>query len=170
MTGCHRGPVSMPVKTTVGFWGNGVGRFRTLLLVLIAAAQSAAVRRDAPSSSPAFRVIVNPQNPTDAAEKKFLTDLFLKKLSHWSGLEPVRPVDLRPDSPARRAFTEQVLRRSVADVKHYWQQRVFSGRDVPPPELDSDAGVVAYVLKYQGAVGYVSGTGDLRGAKVLQVR
>ena len=96
--------------------------------------------------------------------------MFLKKLSRWNDVEVVRPVDLRPDSPVRRAFSEEILKRSVPAVKNYWQQLVFSGRDVPPPELDSDEDVVKYVLRYPGAVGYVSGTAEIRGAKVLSVK
>ena len=37
----------------------------------------------------------------------------------------------------------------------YWQQRIFSGRDVPPPEFELDREVVEYVLKHAGAIGYV---------------
>jgi hypothetical protein len=152
------------------FEGDPVCWLRTLFLALVVTAPSAVVARDSVSSPPTFRVIVNPHNPTDTAERKFLTDLFLKKLVHWNDVELVRPADLRPDSPVRRAFSEQILKRSVAAVKIYWQQLVFSGRDVPPPELNSDAEVVAHVLKYSGGIGYVSGTADLRGAKVLSVR
>jgi len=62
-----------------------------------------------------------------------------------------------------------VLKRSVEAVKGYWQQRIFSGHDVPPPEFDSDDDVVKYVLKHEGAVGYVSGNANLNGSKVLTV-
>jgi hypothetical protein len=55
-------------------------------------------------------------------------------------------------------------------VRSYWQQLIFSGRDVPPPELDSDADVVKYVSKHAGAIGYVSGNGDLAGVKVVIVK
>ena len=47
---------------------------------------------------------------------------------------PIRPVDLRPNAATRRLFSERMLRRSVAAVRSYWQQRIFSGRGVPPPE------------------------------------
>jgi len=54
-------------------------------------------------------------------------------------------------------------------VRSYWQQRIFSGRGVPPPEVDSDADVVRFVLKYRGSVGYVSGRAEIGKAKVLTV-
>ena len=124
----------------------------------------------ADSRSTTYQVIVNPNNPTTAADREFLADAFLKKATTWSSGETILPVDLPPGSPVRRQFSEEVLHRSVAEVKSYWQQRIFSGRDVPPPELDSDEDVVEYVLKHEGAVGYVSGAANLNGAKPVSVR
>jgi ABC-type phosphate transport system substrate-binding protein len=121
------------------------------------------------AAAPTFRVIVNPSNRQASAPRDFLVELFLKKITRWSDGEVARPVDQRADSAVRRAFSESVLKRSVLVVKTYWQQRIFSGRGIPPPELDSDALVVEYVLKHRGAIGYVSGTCELGGAKVLDV-
>jgi ABC-type phosphate transport system substrate-binding protein len=121
------------------------------------------------AATPTFRVIVNPSNRQTSVPRDFLVELFLKKITRWSDGEVARPVDQRSDSAVRRAFSESVLKRSVLVVKTYWQQRIFSGRGIPPPELDSDALVVEYVLKHGGAVGYVSGACELGGAKVLTV-
>jgi ABC-type phosphate transport system substrate-binding protein len=117
-----------------------------------------------------YRVIVNPANPTATLERKFLTDAFLKKATRWPGGESIRPVDQASDSVVRRRFTEEVLNRSVVAVKSYWQQLIFSGRAVPPPELDSDEEVRRYVAKYSGAIGYVSGGVEPSGVKVVTVK
>jgi ABC-type phosphate transport system substrate-binding protein len=118
-----------------------------------------------------FRVIVNVHNPAGSAAREFLADVFLKRASRWESGEPARPVDLRPDSGARRAFSLGILKRPVAAVRRYWQQRIFSGRDVPPPELDSDESVTRYVATHAGAIGYVSFSVQLGdGVKVLSVR
>ncbi len=55
-------------------------------------------------------------------------------------------------------------------MRSYWQQVIFSGRGLPPPELPDDAVVVAYVLSHRGAIAYVSGDAVVRSAKVLAVR
>ncbi|MGE0616667.1 MAG: hypothetical protein AB7P04_13615 [Bacteriovoracia bacterium] len=123
-----------------------------LLVAVIIASPSQA--EDRPSG---FVVIVNSQNPIVSLERKFLADVFFKKVTQWPEDGSIQPVDLRPDSPARRRFSQEVLRRSVNGVKSYWQQLIFSGRDVPPPELVSDAEVIRYVVKYPGSIGYVSG-------------
>ena len=90
----------------------------------------------------------------------------------WSSCngETIRPVDLPPASAIRRRFSSSVLKRSVAAVRSYWQQRIFTGRDVPPPELESDEAVVRYVTKYEGAIGYVAPSAKVGDAKVLLLR
>jgi ABC-type phosphate transport system substrate-binding protein len=139
-----------------------------LLLALILFAHVANVSAQAPT--PTYRIIVNPNNPMTSVERTFLAEAFLKKIASWPSGEALRPVDLVPSSPTRRSFSEEILHRSVADVKGYWQQRIFSGRDVPPPEFDTNEDVVKYVLKYEGAIGYVSGDAQIEGARVVTVK
>ena len=123
-----------------------------------------------PPPPPVYVVIVHPKNPSTVVTRGFLEDAFLKKITRWPNDQVIRPVDLVASSPVRRKFTEDVLSRSVEGVKGYWQQRIFSGRDVPPPELDNDEDVVRYVLKHEAAVGYVSGRANLGEAKTVDVK
>ncbi len=117
-----------------------------------------------------FVVIVNAQSGESSATREFLTGAFLKQATRWPGGEQLRPVDLRPDSATRSRFSEVVLRRSVSAVRNYWQQRIFTGRGVPPPEVESDAAVLQYVRLHPGSVGYVSPQADCREVKVLAIR
>lgn len=117
-----------------------------------------------------FRVIVNPANPATALDADFISRAFLKKITRWPNGELIRPVDLGPDSGVRRQFAAHILGRSVEAVRNAWQQAIFAGRDVPPPELDTDQAVVAYVLRYPGAIGYVSTRSNIDGAHVVTVR
>jgi ABC-type phosphate transport system substrate-binding protein len=123
-------------------------------------------------SSPAreFVVIVNRQNTATSVSREFVADAFLKKASHWDDGQPIKPVDQSAASPVRRAFSTSVVKRTVGAVRSYWQQRIFSGRDLPPPELDSDDAVIHYVAKYPGGVGYVSPSAKLDDIAVLAIR
>jgi ABC-type phosphate transport system substrate-binding protein len=142
----------------------------TLVLSLALVAFAASVAAQQPEPALAYRVIVHPDNPVTSVDRQFLADAFLKKLTRWPDKRMMHPVDLLPGSDARSRFTRDVLRRSVAAIKAYWQQRIFSGRGVPPPELGDEARVVAYVLEHNGAVGYVSAAAELKGAKAISVR
>jgi hypothetical protein len=135
-----------------------------LLLTLVPVAVARAA--DQP---PEFRVIAHVGIPGSSVDRAFVADVFLKNVTRWPNDEMARPVDQRPDTDARRKFSESVLRRSVAAVKTYWQQRIFSGRGVPPAELDSDEAVVRYVEAHPGAIGYISGAAPHGKTKVLTV-
>jgi ABC-type phosphate transport system substrate-binding protein len=103
-----------------------------------------------------YRIIVNAKNPIESLDRKFLADTYLKRIKHWPGNGVIQPVDLAAESSTRRKFCEEVLNRSVMGVKNYWQQAIFSGRDVPPPELASEVEVIRFVAGNPASIGYVS--------------
>ena len=146
-------------------------RRRLLLALLVVGARAVGRAGLAHAQSDAgVRVIVHPSNPQAATSRDFVADAFLKKATRWPHGEPILAVDLHSDSPIRRRFSEAILKRSIGAVRSYWQQRIFSGRDVPPPELDTEESVVGYVAKYPGAVGYVSTSTKLAGVKELSIK
>lgn len=138
-----------------------------LVLVALTAGPGGADMRPA---GPGLRVIVHPTNRAVGLERRFVADIFLKKVTRWPSDEIIRPVDLDRGSPVRRRFSEDVLKRNVAAIASYWQQQVFSGRGVPPPELDDEMDVVKYVLSHPGAIGYVSGSAAIENARVIELR
>lgn len=116
-----------------------------------------------------YKVIVNNANGKSSLAKKDVSQLFLKKTPKWSDGTPVVAVDQTEKAAARERFTQEVHGKSVAAVKSYWQQQIFSGRDVPPVEKSSDAQVIAFVKQNPGAIGYVGEGADTAGVKVVAV-
>jgi ABC-type phosphate transport system substrate-binding protein len=125
-----------------------------------------------PQSRPnaGYVIIVNPRNPETEIDRAFLEGAFLKKITRWPNDEVIRPAELVERAPTRRRFSQDVLERSVEAVKGYWQQRIFSGRDVPPPEFGTDREIIDYVLKYDGAIGCVSPEANLDTVKILTIK
>lgn len=117
-----------------------------------------------------YRVIVHVDSRVRAASREFVTNAFLKRVTRWEDGVTLYPVDLSPDSAVRQRFSHHVLRRSVDAVRNYWQQQIFSGRGLPPPELDSEEAVVRYVSKHRGGIGYVGGNTELEGVRVIAVQ
>jgi ABC-type phosphate transport system substrate-binding protein len=142
---------------------------RTITFVfLVAALVGALVRR--PAAEPTFVVIVHGKSKVRTLDKKTAADMFLKKRTQWSDDAVVMPVDLQKSSAVRRVFSETVLNRSVESVRTYWNRQVFSGRNVPPPEVENDEAVMAYVARHPGAIGYVSGATTLKDVRAVEVR
>src|SRR4051812_5510026 len=151
----------------------GSRRFLSYLqfAVLVMFAAVAAMSARAGESAEPFVVIVNADNPVAGVTASELSNLFLKKVSQWNGGLAALPVDLSESSPVRESFSRQVHHKGTSAVKAYWQQQIFSGRNVPPPEKGSVRDVVEFVKANRGAVGYVpSGTDLPAGVKVLDVK
>jgi hypothetical protein len=144
----------------------GVLCLAAVLVVVTAAAADRALA----DVGPTYRLIANPSCPLSEVDRGFVAQAFLKKIRRWPDGEMLQPVDLDSRSAVRRTWSSDVLSRSVEAVRTYWQQMIFSGRELPPPEMRSDEEVIGYVLKRPGGIGYVSTTADLRGAKVLTIR
>jgi len=118
---------------------------------------------------PGFVIVVHPSSPVTSVERKFLAEVFLRRTTRWADDTPIRPVDLEPDSPARGRFSQEILSRSVAAVRNYWQQRIFSGEGLPPPELAGEEAVLTYVSSHPGAIGYVAPGTRLANVRALGV-
>ncbi len=137
---------------------------RTILLVLLLLAVGSAR-----AAAQRYVVVVNTANSAPTLSKSQAAELFLKKVTKWPDGRTAAPVDQVKSSPVRDAFSRAVLSRPVSAVGAYWQQMIFSGKDVPPPEKAGDAEVLAFVKANAGAIGYVSDTADLSGVRKLTV-
>jgi hypothetical protein len=146
-----------------------MGRVLSVVAILVGALCVGSRVQVAEAQQNGMRLIVNAANPAALLERDFVSDAFLKKATRWPDGEAIHPLDQRVDAAVRVRFSDGVLRRSIAAVRHYWQQRIFSGRGVPPPELESDAAVIARVQRDRGAIGYVSEHADLSSVKVVSV-
>jgi hypothetical protein len=119
---------------------------------------------------PSYQVIVHPDNPITEVDRHFLRDAYLRKTSDWTRGQVVRPIDLVAQFAVRDRFGHEVLKKSPSQLKNYWNQQIFSGKGVPPPEASSATAVVSYVLANPGAVGYLPADADPGRAKVVKVK
>jgi hypothetical protein len=148
-------------------------RHRTTRVVAILGILGLLARGWSASSTAAderYHVIVHPKNPAAWIDQAFLRNAYLKKEIEWSDGRAILPVDLAPGYPVRQQFIHDVLRKTDAQLKRYWSQRIFSGKGAPPPEAAASVDVIAYVLANPGAIGYIPADLAPGGAKVIEVR
>lgn len=104
-----------------------------------------------------FVVIVHPSVAGTNIRRPDLAAVFLKKAARWGTGSLAVPVDQSGTSPVRKSFSEAVLGMPVAAAVQYWQKQMFEMNPLRPPAVKgSDAEVIAFVAKTEGAVGYVS--------------
>ena len=143
---------------------------KTLTSALILTVVGATAGPGAAAPQTGYAVVVNPANSTASLSRADVARLFLKKLTSWPGGAPVAPVDQARTAPVRQAFSIDVHEKDADAVAAHWQVQVFSGRDVPPRTLRSDADVLAFVRSNPGAIGYVSTATPLdEGVKKVKV-
>jgi len=136
----------------------------TIAALLILAASIASA-----GNAASFKVIVNAGNAGGSMSRAEVSALFLKKTPRWSDGLPVLVVELADPSPVHAEFCDFIHGRSAAAIRNFWQQQIFSGRDVPPVEKKTDAEVLDYVRANRGAVGCVSESAPTTGVKVIEV-
>jgi ABC-type phosphate transport system substrate-binding protein len=117
-----------------------------------------------------FKIIAHPGVAASDVSAAELSKIFLKQSNKFADGASAVPVDQAKSAAVRAAFSQKVLGKSVGAVDTYWQQQIFSGKDVPPASKGSDDEVVAFVKATPGAVGYVSAGAATAGAKVISVK
>jgi ABC-type phosphate transport system substrate-binding protein len=144
---------------------------QTFSRVALCALGIALLAASTPAPQPgAYVVIVNAVNPTTAMTDADIAKLFLKRTLRWPGGRPVIPVDQQSSSATRVRFSIEVLRKKPSAVDNYWQQQIFSAREIPPIEKGSDLAVLSFIEANPDAIGYVAATAVLgRGVRILKI-
>ncbi|HEX6160809.1 MAG TPA: hypothetical protein VF111_11625 [Thermoanaerobaculia bacterium] len=119
------------------------------LLVMLSAAEMHA-------DNAAFRVVVHRNNPTVSITRAELSAIYMKRARSWRDGREIVPVDQPASSPVRARFSRAIHRKSVAYVTRYWQRLIFSGRGIPPRQLQNDAAVLELVKQHRDAIGYIA--------------
>ena len=119
----------------------------------------------------AFRVVVHRNNPIGSISRAELSAVYMKRRRSWRDGRRIVPVDQHPRERVREQFSRAVHGKNAAYVTRYWQRLIFSGRGIPPPQLQNDAAVLELVRNHRDAIGYIgrdTPPGD--GVKVIAVR
>ena len=115
-----------------------------------------------------IKVIANSSVTADfisAGELKRIYLLQSRKLKNGSVVEPV----LQKRGAVHDAFSRQFLERDGEEIRTYYHGVVFTGKGSMPRDVNSDEEMVSYVARTRGAIGYVSGSANTDGVKVLAV-
>lgn len=99
-------------------------------------------------------LVVHPSNDA-ALTPKTVQRIFLGKTNKFPGGKEALPINQAPGSAVRNSFDSDTLGRNSSQVSAYWSKLVFTGKGIPPKEVDNDAAVIEIIAANQNAVGYV---------------
>ncbi len=114
------------------------------------------------------KVIANLSVSADSISVAELKRVYLEQTRSLGDGSHVEPV-LERSGSANATFLKDFLDINDDALQSYYRTLVFTGRGSMPRSLDSDAEVVAYVLKTRGAIGYVNASADVQGVKILPI-
>ena len=118
-----------------------------------------------PAAAQDFKVIVNSANGVTELSAAVTLKIFLKEVTKVPNGTASTPIDQNKASAVRAAFSKTVIGRPVTAVETFWQQQLFSGKELPPAVKASDDDVVAFVKATPGGIGYVSAGANVVGSK-----
>ena len=123
-----------------------------------------------PAAAQDFKVIVHSANGVTELSAAVTLKIFLKEVTKVPNGTASTPIDQNKASAVRAAFSKTVIGRPVTAVETFWQQQLFSGKELPPAVKASDDDVVAFVKATPGGIGYVSAGANVVGVIVIDVK
>jgi ABC-type phosphate transport system substrate-binding protein len=113
-------------------------------------------------------VVVHPSNNAEL-DIKSVQRIFLGKEKKFSNGKEALPVNQVPSSAARSTFDTDTLGRSSTQIAAYWSKLVFTGKGIPPKELDNNEAVLAIVADNPNAIGYLDSASVSGAVKVISL-
>lgn len=124
----------------------------------------------ATAAAQSYVVVVNDAVPATSLAATELEKVFERTATRWPNGVLAEPVDEADGSALRERFSQDVFHKSTTQMKAYWQTQIFSGRTVPPLELQTEQAVLAFVQTHAGAIAYVASATPLpEGVRRLRV-
>ncbi len=123
--------------------------------------------RDAAAAMASTVVIANEDVSANEIAKRELQKIFLGRSTQFGGQRLV--VVTLGNGSSHEAFTEDYLQMTPQQFTNHWRKIVFSGTGKEPRAFDSEAGLVAFVARTPGAIGYISSGASHSGVKTLKV-
>lgn len=141
--------------------GQGGRSLAWRLLILLCCVPSLAGATD-------VEVIANASVKPSHISRADLKSIFWKiktSLNDGSRVEPV----LLKTGDVHEAFVRQYTGKTPASLATYYRSLIFTGKGGMPKMFPSEADLVEYVKKTEGAIGYVSAGASTEGLKILKV-
>ena len=133
----------------------------TLLLAALAATFAPAARAD-------YYVVVGERNPVTALTQQQVLQLFMGRTRSYPDGRTAATCEIGSDGQ-RAGFYRSLSGMSLPQVTSYWARLMFSGRNLPPQRLDSEAAVIERVQSDPHAIGWLSAPPRQKGLRTVLV-
>jgi hypothetical protein len=133
----------------------------TLLLTALACAFTPAAKAD-------YYIVVGERNPVAGLTQQQVQQLFMGRTRSYPDGRPATPCDIASDA-LRAGFYRALSGMSLPQVTSYWARLMFSGRNLPPQRLNSEAAVIERLQNDPAAIGWLPVAPKQKGLRTVLV-
>ncbi len=114
-------------------------------------------------------VIINEGVNVASLDSKALRYIFLGKKTSWDGAGRIIPVTLA-NGDVHKKFLKTYIRKTPSQFSTHWKRMNFTGKGDTIRTFMSETELIHFVAANPGAIGYVSSSAPVKGAKVVVVQ
>ena len=99
-------------------------------------------------------VIVNKHSAIDTLNAQQIRNLYMGDSRHSPQGEKITVINQRQLTPEKKQFFAQLIQKKPSQYHAYWARLLFTGKAVPPRELENNIEVIEYVAANKNALAY----------------
>jgi len=115
-------------------------------------------------------IITNKSVATDTLKEEEVKNIFIGKMTSWDGNQKINFVTLPKSDETHREFLKRFVKRTPAQYSRHWKKQIFTGKGKKPKSFQTEKGLLEYVAKTSGAIGYISTAQITDQIKVLKIK
>ena len=100
-------------------------------------------------------IITNPDTHVASLKKKDIKDIFLGRKKSWEKNEQIALATLK-DEATHKQFLNRFVDKTPFQFRNYWREKVFLGEGESPRSFETEEGLINFVARTKGAIGYIS--------------
>ena len=112
-------------------------------------------------------VVVHPSNASNFSDKD-LKKIFLAKKKKFPAGGRAIVLGQKHGTAIKNKFTKGLLNKSENQLKAYWSRLIFTGKALPPKEIDDDAEMKKLVGANPSLIGYIDAASVDDSVKVVK--
>lgn len=100
-------------------------------------------------------IVVDARSGVERLERDDAINIFLGRHRALPDGMAARPVDQPPGSSLYERFYRRLVDKTPTEIGVYWSRLYFSGKTLPPPQINTPAAAIAHVLGTPGGIAYL---------------
>ncbi|MBU0994203.1 MAG: substrate-binding domain-containing protein [Proteobacteria bacterium] len=95
--------------------------------------------------------------------------IFLGKKKKWDDGQMIKTAVLK-EGATHEAFLNEFVDKTPAKFSSFWKLVIVSGTGYPPKSLGTEADMIDYVSREEGAIGYISSSTPHDNVNVMEIK